>query len=73
MVVVAIPFAAIAAWAEFRLSLLNLMINDTLVRVITTPIEIRETRARSTEKPAPAPAVTAEPRAAQRDATYATG
>lgn len=69
--VVAIPFAAIAAWAEFRLRLLNLMINDTLVRVITTPIEIRETRARSTEKPAPA--VTAEPRAAQRDATYATG
>ncbi|UQG60644.1 MotA/TolQ/ExbB proton channel family protein [Marinobacter sp. M3C] len=69
--VVAIPFAAIATWAEFRLRLLNLMINDTLVRVITTPIEIRETRARSTEKPAPA--VTAEPREAQRDATYATG
>lgn len=42
--IVAIPFAAIAAWAEFRLRRLNLLINDTLVRVITTPIEVRETR-----------------------------
>jgi biopolymer transport protein ExbB len=43
--VVAIPFAAVAAWAEFRLRRLNLMMNDTLVRVITTPIEAREPRA----------------------------
>ena len=43
--VVAIPFAAIAAWAEFRLRRLNLMMNDTLVRVITTPIEAHEPRA----------------------------
>ncbi|EAZ97703.1 MotA/TolQ/ExbB proton channel family protein [Marinobacter sp. ELB17] len=69
--VVAIPFAAIAAWAEFRLRRLNLMMNDTLVRVITTPIEVRETRARSTETPTPA--VTAKPRATQRDDAYATG
>ena len=69
--VVAIPFAAIAAWAEFRLRQLNLMINDTLVRVITTSIEVRETRALSTERPAPT--VTAEPRATQLDPAYATG
>jgi biopolymer transport protein ExbB len=43
--VVAIPFAAIAAWAEFRLRRLNLMMNDTLVRVIATPIEAHEPRA----------------------------
>ncbi len=69
--VVAIPFAAIAAWAEFRLRRLNLMINDTLVRVITTPIEVRETRARSTQKPVPT--VTEESRPTQPDAAYATG
>lgn len=67
--VVAIPLAAIAAWAEFRLRQLNLMINDTLVRVITTPIEAAETRALSTPKRAPT--VTAEPRATELDAAYA--
>jgi biopolymer transport protein ExbB len=69
--VVAIPLAAIAAWAEFRLRRLNLMINDTLVRIITTPIENRETRAASTEKPAPA--VASESRTSQPDVAYATG
>ncbi len=69
--VVAIPFAAIAAWAEFRLRRLNLLINDTLVRVITTPIADRETRALLTEKPAST--VTEEPRVTQLDGTYATG
>ena len=67
--VVAIPFAAIAAWAEFRLRQINLMINDTLVRVITTPIENPETRTLSAQRRAPT--VTAKPRATELDATYA--
>lgn len=34
--VLAIPFAAVAAWVEFRLRRLNTLINDSLVRIINT-------------------------------------
>lgn len=35
--VLAIPFAALAAWTEFRLRRLNTLLNDVLVRIITIP------------------------------------
>ncbi len=36
--VIAIPFAALAAWIEFRLRRLNTTLNDILVRIISTPL-----------------------------------
>ncbi|WP_152208259.1 MotA/TolQ/ExbB proton channel family protein [Marinobacter changyiensis] len=43
--VIAIPFAALAAWIEFRLGRLNTMLNDVLVRVISTPLPAPEIAA----------------------------
>lgn len=68
--VIAIPFAAIAAWAEFRLRRLNLLLNDSLVKVITTPVVIRETTEAKTDRPAPA---NTESLTRESDVAYATG
>jgi biopolymer transport protein ExbB len=69
--VLAIPFAAIAAWAEFRLRRLNLMVNDTLVRIITTPVASVDTRTVPSEEPAPE--ATSHSRNDRLDVAYATG
>ncbi|MBS3805806.1 MAG: MotA/TolQ/ExbB proton channel family protein [Oleiphilaceae bacterium] len=50
--VLAIPFAAIAAWTEFRLRRLNTQLNDALVRIITTDLPASD--AQNPEKEAPA-------------------
>ncbi len=43
--VIAIPFAALAAWIEFRLRRLNTTLNDTLVRIISTHLPAPEPAA----------------------------
>lgn len=41
--IVAIPFAALAAWIEFRLRKLNNLVNATLVTILAPAIELPET------------------------------
>ncbi|MEX0604013.1 MAG: MotA/TolQ/ExbB proton channel family protein [Marinobacter sp.] len=43
--VIAIPFAALAAWIEFRLRRLNTTLNDILVRIISTRLPAPEAAA----------------------------
>jgi len=67
--VVAIPFAAIAAWVEFRLRRINLTINDSLVRVLNAPVPTDVSPGSS----APETTAFSEPDKDHAEPAYATG
>ncbi len=69
--VVAIPFAALAAWIEFRLRRIHKTMNSTLVAVLNPPVTqatamVSEAPASLPEQPAPAP----RPKAADKTRDY---